>query len=116
MRLKDSISKYRELYRTLEYAKKHWPSVKVKLQEADKKAGFEKFDLVLAKHTGSKPEDFKELRLMRDQRSHAFENFITHSDLEGIKKIEEALPRLEKAVGILEEKLLSQCMKKNSNI
>jgi hypothetical protein len=106
MRLKDPISKYRELYRTLEYAQKHLP--KVKLQKADKKARFNKFDLVLAKHTGLKPEEFKNLRLLRDQCSHAAENFITHVDLEGIKKIEEALPRLEKVVNILEKKLLSQ--------
>jgi hypothetical protein len=106
MRLKDPISKYRELYRTLEYAQKHLP--KVKLQKADKKARFNKSDLVLAKHTGLKPEEFKNLRLLRDQCSHAAENFITHGDLEEIKKIEEAMPMLKKAVDILEKKLLSQ--------
>lgn len=117
MRLKDPISKYRELYRTLEYAEKHLPKVKVELQEADKKAGLKKSDLVLAKHTGLKPEDFKELRLLRNQCSHAFENFITHGDSEGIKKIEEeGLLNLKKAVGILEKKLLSQCMKEKNNI
>ncbi len=108
MRLKDLISKYRELYRALEYAKKQLSKDKVKLQEADKKAGLTKLDLVLAKHTGLKPEDFKELRLLRDQCSHAFENFITHGDSEGIKKIEEALPKLTEVVSILEKKLLSK--------
>lgn len=93
MRLNDPISQYRELYRALEYASKHLPSVEVKDKlEEDR--------------------DLLDLRNIRNKCSHAFEDFITHSDLEGLEKIEEALPKLEEVVEELEKKLLDTEVKR----
>lgn len=118
MRLNDPISKYRELYRALEYALKHLSSVEVKdklkdkLGEDEKKKKLKKPDLVLSILTGKKPEYYRDLRDLRDKCSHAFEDFITHSDLEGLEKIEEALPKLEEVVEELEKKLLDTEVKR----
>lgn len=107
LRLKDPISAYRELYRVLDFAIKHLPKVHVKLTEKAKKSNIKKEDLVLAKHTGRKPEEFRDFRILRDRCSHAFQDFITYGKLEDLEAIQKALPKLKEIVDILERKLLN---------
>jgi G3E family GTPase len=119
MRLDDPISKYRELYRVLDYAEREAEREivgrKRQSPSPQKRSKPNKKDKHLAKFIASSPEEeselkekFCKLRELRNQCSHAYNDFITYGNMEGLKKIKESLPELEEIVRRLEEKLLSQ--------
>lgn len=101
---KDPISAYRELYRIFDLALRELRGHKSK---ESRKPEISRKDRFLAKHTGRNPEEFRDLRDLRNRCSHAFKNFITYGKLEDLEKIKEAMPKLKEIVEILEGKLLN---------
>jgi|GEM_PF-3403845 len=101
---KDPISAYRELYRIFDLALRELRGHKSK---ESRKPEISRKDRFLAKHTGRNPEEFRDLRDLRNRCSHAFKNFITYGKLEDLEKIRGAMTKLKEIVEILEGKLLN---------
>lgn len=103
-RLNDPISKYRELYRVVEYAYRGLKGHKGSRQSNNSK--IKAFDKDIAKYIDLSPEEIRDLRLVRDDCSHPYGKLLTHRNLKGFEGLEAALPKLKRVAEKIENVLL----------